>query len=101
MIGGAARQVPTHARALDQEGDVPDVDVPIKGRHVLIVVRGYHYREDLAMLRSYIASTMTMMPIATPTGRIDAAWRSVVDVDVGIHLAGGRWIAEHGLGEPS
>jgi hypothetical protein len=23
------------------------------------------------------------------------AWRSVVDVDVGIHLAGGRWIAEH------
>jgi hypothetical protein len=24
------------------------------------------------------------------------AWRSVVDVDVGIHLAGGRWIAEHG-----
>ena len=24
------------------------------------------------------------------------AWRSVVDVDVGIHLAGGRWIADHG-----
>ena len=23
------------------------------------------------------------------------AWRSVVDLDVGIHLAGGRWIAEH------
>jgi tetratricopeptide (TPR) repeat protein len=23
------------------------------------------------------------------------AWRSVVDIDVGIHLAGGRWIAEH------
>jgi hypothetical protein len=24
------------------------------------------------------------------------AWRSLVDVDVGLHLAGGRWIAEHG-----
>ena len=23
------------------------------------------------------------------------AWRSLVDVDLGIHLAGGRWIAEH------
>jgi hypothetical protein len=23
------------------------------------------------------------------------AWRSVVDIDVGLHLAGGRWIAEH------
>jgi len=24
------------------------------------------------------------------------AWRSIVDVDVGLHLAGGRWIADHG-----
>jgi hypothetical protein len=24
------------------------------------------------------------------------AWRSIVDVDVGLHLAGGRWIAQHG-----
>src|SRR5690606_29036797 len=31
--------------------DVPDVDVPIKGRHVLIVVRGVDYRNDLAALR--------------------------------------------------
>ncbi len=33
---------------------VPDVDTSFNGRHVLVVVRGYHYREDLAMLRPYI-----------------------------------------------
>ncbi|MGI5190844.1 putative cytokinetic ring protein SteA [Promicromonospora sp. CA-289599] len=33
---------------------VPDITTSIEGRHVLIVVRGYHYREDLALLRSYI-----------------------------------------------
>ncbi|WP_226902888.1 putative cytokinetic ring protein SteA [Phycicoccus mangrovi] len=33
---------------------VPDVRTDLDGRHVLIVVRGYHYKEDLEMLRSYI-----------------------------------------------
>jgi uncharacterized membrane-anchored protein len=33
---------------------VPDVTTPIEGRQALIVVRGYHYREDLATLRPYI-----------------------------------------------
>jgi uncharacterized membrane-anchored protein len=33
---------------------VPDVDTSFHGRHVLVVIRGYHYKEDLAMLRSYI-----------------------------------------------
>lgn len=33
---------------------VPDVRTDIDGRHVLVVVRGYHYKEDLASLRSYI-----------------------------------------------
>lgn len=33
---------------------VPEVRTKIEGRHVLLVVRGYHYREDLAMLRSYV-----------------------------------------------
>lgn len=33
---------------------VPEITTKIDGRHVLVVVRGYHYREDLAMLRSYI-----------------------------------------------
>lgn len=33
---------------------LPDVATDFHGRHVLIVVRGYDYREDLATLRSYI-----------------------------------------------
>ena len=33
---------------------VPDVHTRIEGRHVLVVVRGYDYREDLASLRGYI-----------------------------------------------
>ncbi|QOR72222.1 hypothetical protein IM660_08335 [Ruania alkalisoli] len=33
---------------------VPTVRTDFDGRHVLIVVRGYSYREDLAMLRSYV-----------------------------------------------
>ena len=33
---------------------VPDIDTRIRDRHVLIVVRGYDYKEDLAMLGHYI-----------------------------------------------
>ncbi|GAB3589091.1 putative cytokinetic ring protein SteA [Calidifontibacter terrae] len=33
---------------------VPDIRTKIDGRPVLIVVRGYHYREDIATLRSFI-----------------------------------------------
>ncbi len=33
---------------------VPDIRTAIDGRHVLIVVRGYHYKEDLQTLRPYI-----------------------------------------------
>lgn len=33
---------------------LPHVRTDFHGRHVLIVVRGYHYKEDLATLRSYI-----------------------------------------------
>jgi uncharacterized membrane-anchored protein len=33
---------------------VPDITTDLDGRHVLIVVRGYHYREDIATLRPYI-----------------------------------------------
>ncbi|HVM01742.1 MAG TPA: putative cytokinetic ring protein SteA [Acidimicrobiales bacterium] len=34
--------------------ELPDLGVAIEGRHVLIVVRGFDYREDLAHLRSYV-----------------------------------------------
>lgn len=33
---------------------VPDIRTKIEGRHVLVVVRGYRYKEDLAALRPYI-----------------------------------------------
>jgi uncharacterized membrane-anchored protein len=33
---------------------VPDVKTRLEGRHALIVVRGYHYREDIATLRPYL-----------------------------------------------
>jgi uncharacterized membrane-anchored protein len=33
---------------------VPDISTQIDGRQVLIVVRGYHYKDDLVTLRSYI-----------------------------------------------
>ena len=33
---------------------VPDIRTRIEGRHALVVVRGYHYREDLHTLRSYV-----------------------------------------------
>ncbi len=33
---------------------VPDVRTNFEGRQVLMVVRGYHYKEDLAILRPYV-----------------------------------------------
>jgi len=33
------------------EPDIPDIELDMKGRHVLIVVRGAEYKEDLATLR--------------------------------------------------
>ena len=33
---------------------LPDLDHDMTGRHVLVVVRGYNYKEDLAALRAYI-----------------------------------------------
>jgi uncharacterized membrane-anchored protein len=40
---------------------VPDVATPLEGRHALIVVRGYHYREDIATLRPYIREYRPVM----------------------------------------
>jgi uncharacterized membrane-anchored protein len=33
---------------------IPDLRTQLDGRHVLVVVRGYHYREDLIALRHYV-----------------------------------------------
>ncbi|HEY8720100.1 putative cytokinetic ring protein SteA [Pengzhenrongella sp.] len=40
---------------------VPDIKTVIDGRHVLIVVRGYHYKADLATLRPYIVEYRPVM----------------------------------------
>ena len=40
---------------------VPDVKTSFKGRHVLVVVRGYRYKEDLAALRPYIREYRPIM----------------------------------------
>jgi len=42
-------------RALLLDGvGVPDIATVIEGRHALVVVRGYHYKDDLQTLRHYI-----------------------------------------------
>jgi uncharacterized membrane-anchored protein len=33
---------------------IPDLNTSFQDRHVLVVVRGYHYREDLIALRHYV-----------------------------------------------
>jgi uncharacterized membrane-anchored protein len=40
---------------------VPDLRTDLHGRHVLVVVRGYHYKEDLAVLRGYIREYKPVM----------------------------------------
>ena len=40
---------------------LPELRHSIAGRHVLVVVRGYGYREDLAALRSYIRDTKPVL----------------------------------------
>jgi uncharacterized membrane-anchored protein len=39
----------------------PQLRTKFEGRHVLVVVRGYHHREDLATLRSYIREFKPLM----------------------------------------
>src|SRR5215475_4862671 len=52
----------THEGELLIDGiTAPELRTRIEGRHVLVVVRGYHYREDLATLRSYIREFKPLM----------------------------------------
>ena len=55
---------------------VPEIDTVIDGRHVLIVVRGYHYKADLATLRPYIVEYRPIL-IGVDGGAdaiLDAGW---------------------------
>jgi uncharacterized membrane-anchored protein len=49
-----------HSLLLDGVG-IPDLVTDLEGRHALIVVRGHHYREDLATLRPYIQEYRPVM----------------------------------------
>jgi uncharacterized membrane-anchored protein len=40
---------------------VPELRTSLAGRHVLVVVRGYHHREDLNLLRGYIREYRPVM----------------------------------------
>lgn len=40
---------------------VPAIDTNLEGRHALVVVRGYNYREDIAALRPYIREYRPVM----------------------------------------
>lgn len=56
---------------------VPEISTKIAGRQVLIVVRGYHYREDLQTLRSYIKEFRPIL-IGVDGGAdaiIEAGWK--------------------------
>ncbi len=39
---------------LTDSPNLPELTTDLRGRHVLVVVRGFDYREDLSILRSYI-----------------------------------------------
>ncbi|MBO3093216.1 putative cytokinetic ring protein SteA [Cellulomonas dongxiuzhuiae] len=56
---------------------VPDIDTRIDGRQVLIVVRGYHYKDDLVTLRPYIREYRPVL-IGVDGGAdaiLEAGWR--------------------------
>jgi len=56
---------------------VPDVRTRLEGRQVLIVVRGYHYKEDLVTLRPYIREYRPVL-IGVDGGAdaiIEAGWK--------------------------
>jgi uncharacterized membrane-anchored protein len=56
---------------------VPEIRTVIDGRQVLIVVRGYHYKEDLVTLRPYIREYRPVL-IGVDGGAdaiLDAGWR--------------------------
>src|SRR5699024_8640978 len=54
FVANTVEYIQKDSDLLDDGLVVPQVRTPFEGRHALIVVRGYHYKEDLAMLRPYI-----------------------------------------------
>jgi uncharacterized membrane-anchored protein len=59
---------------------VPDITTNLEGRHVLVVVRGYHYKEDLQTLRHYVRE---YKPIIIG---VDGGADAVLDAGLPLHL---------------
>ncbi|MGN6612652.1 MAG: putative cytokinetic ring protein SteA [Angustibacter sp.] len=59
---------------------VPDIRTDLEGRHVLVVVRGYHYKEDLQTLRHYVRE---YRPIIIG---VDGGADAVLDAGLPLHL---------------
>jgi uncharacterized membrane-anchored protein len=58
----------------------PELETDMAGRHVLVVVRGYHYREDLIALRAYIREYKPVM--VAVDGGADALMEAGYEPDV-------------------
>lgn len=54
FVGNTLSYIGAEQALLSEPGQVPDLETPISGRHVLVVVRGPGAREDLRIVRSYI-----------------------------------------------
>lgn len=59
---------------------VPAITTDMTGRHVLIVVRGYSYKEDLAMLRPYIREYRPLLV------GVDGGADAVLDAGLGLDM---------------
>jgi uncharacterized membrane-anchored protein len=54
FVGNTMEYLKRERELLIEGSGVPELRTKLHGRHVLVVVRGYHYKEDLAVLRGYI-----------------------------------------------
>ncbi len=59
---------------------VPDVRTVLEGRHALVVVRGYHYKEDLQTLRPYVRE---YRPVIIG---VDGGADAVLDAGMRLHM---------------
>ncbi len=62
---------------------MPDLDQHMEGRHVLVVVRGTNYREDLAALRAYVRD---MRPVLVG---VDGGADALIEQGYGPHVVVG------------
>jgi uncharacterized membrane-anchored protein len=51
FVGNTMEYLEDNLDLLDDDFEVPDVGIDFSGRHVLVVVRGHDYRDDLALIR--------------------------------------------------